>query len=63
MKDKDELLSEIWSCALLNFLGPMQVINMDSQRQVAYRLEADLINNQGNLSALEQHALGNIFNR
>ncbi len=36
---------------------------MDSQRQVAYRLEADLINNSGNLSALEQRALANIFNK
>lgn len=40
-----------------------QVINMDAQRQVSYRLEADLINNQGNLSALEQRALSNIFNK
>ncbi|CAK0783683.1 hypothetical protein CVIRNUC_006882 [Coccomyxa viridis] len=37
------------------------VINMDAQRQVAYRLEADLINNQGNLTNLEQRALYNIF--
>ncbi|KAK9908916.1 hypothetical protein WJX75_004629 [Coccomyxa subellipsoidea] len=38
------------------------VINMDPQRQVAYRLEADLINNSGSLSSLEQRALSNIFN-
>ena len=63
MKDKDEVLGAMLSSALLNFLGLVQVINMDSQRQVSYRLEADLINNQGNLSALEQHALANIFNR
>jgi hypothetical protein len=30
---------------------------------VAYRLEADLINNSGSLSSLEQRALSNIFNR
>lgn len=36
---------------------------MDSQKQVAYRLEADLINNSGALSSLEQRALSNIFNR
>ena len=42
-------------------LLPLQVINQDSQRQVAYRLEADLINNQGGLSRLEQRALSNIF--
>ena len=63
MKDNDEVLGVILSSALLKFLGLVQVINMDSQRQVSYRLEADLINNQGNLSALEQHALANIFNR
>ena len=39
-----------------------QVINMDSQLQVSYRLEADLINNRGGLSATEQRALSNIFN-
>ncbi len=39
------------------------MINMDSQRQVSYRLEADLINNSGNLSSLEQRALANIFNK
>ncbi|CAL8462033.1 g1564 [Coccomyxa elongata] len=38
------------------------VINMDPQRQVAYRMEADLINNSGSLSSLEQRALTNIFN-
>ncbi len=36
---------------------------MDSQLQVSYRLEADLINNRGGLSATEQRALSNIFNR
>ncbi len=36
---------------------------MDPQRQVAYRMEADLINNSGSLSSLEQRALTNIFNR
>ncbi|EIE25001.1 RNI-like protein [Coccomyxa subellipsoidea C-169] len=38
------------------------VINMDPARQVAYRMEADLINNSGALSPLEQRALSNIFN-
>ena len=36
---------------------------MDAQRQVAYRLEADLINNQDNLTTLEQRALYNIFTK
>ena len=45
------------------FVPLAQVINMDAQRQVAYRLEADLINNSGALSSLEQRALTNIFNR
>ena len=47
----------------LSMMCVWQVINMDPQRQVAYRLEADLINNSGSLSSLEQRALSNIFNR
>ena len=39
----------------------MQVINLDGQARVSYRLEADLINNQNALVAAEQQALANIF--
>jgi len=38
-----------------------QVINLDSQARVSYRLEADLINNQVALVSDEQQALANIF--
>jgi len=41
--------------------GGAQVINLDSQARVSYRLEADLINNQVALVSDEQQALANIF--
>ena len=54
-------LSSLHDCSQGVWLGRLQVINQDAQRQVAYRLEADLINNKGGLSRLEQRALSNIF--
>ncbi len=44
-----------------NITWAVQVINLDGQARVSYRLEADLINNQNALVAAEQQALANIF--
>lgn len=40
-----------------------QVINLDGQARISYRLEADLINNQSPLNMAEQQALASIYSQ